>query len=88
MRTFTRKGYGRIFVTKQEDIWKVEAIIHDMDEFEYEYLPKDFIAVFDVQPESIYLAKFCDLDLDELTRRCWMEGIWIWCWNDTSNRGY
>lgn len=35
---FPRKGYGRIFVEKEEDIEKVKDIIRKMDEFEFEYL--------------------------------------------------
>ena len=43
---FPRKGYGRIFVEKEEDISKVKEIICKMDEFEYEYLPPELITVF------------------------------------------
>ena len=44
---FPRKGYGRIFVEKEEDIDKVKVIIYNMDAFEYGYLPEDLITVFD-----------------------------------------
>lgn len=85
--TFPRKGYGRIFVEKEEDIQKVRDIIHRMDDFEYEYLPDDLIAVFtkDVRTFSdgtkhlwldmAYTHKFDSLNLNELLVRCWADGV-------------
>lgn len=78
---FERKGYGRIFVQKEEDIQKVKDIIKEMDEFEYEYLPENLIAVF--SPENmgaVYTHKFDGLDTNELTRKCWESGIYMFCW--------
>lgn len=68
---------ARIFVEKHEDIEKVEQIIKEMDEFEYEYIPRELIKVFDPSetPRMSPTYKFCDLDIDELTIRCWMAGI-------------
>lgn len=98
--TFERKGYGRIFVEKEEDIPKVREIIRKMDEYEYEhYLPSDIIAVFNpkevksactpgktyVKVELAYTHKFDSIDLNELTMRCWMEGIRMFCWPDGTN---
>ena len=79
--TFERKGYGRIFVQKEEDIQKVKDIIKEMDEFEYEYLPENLIAVFSPENmDSVYTHKFDDLDTNELTRKCWECGIYMFCW--------
>lgn len=91
--TFPRKGYGRIFVEKEEDIDAVKRIIFDMDEFEYDYLPDNFIAVFEPKYESfpsdspknhlflkmVYTHKFDSLDLNELQLRCWAKGIKVFC---------
>lgn len=78
---FDRKGYGRIFVQKEEDIQKVKDIIKGMDEFEYEYLPDDLIAVFSKENmDAVYTHKFDDLDTNELTRKCWERGIYMFCW--------
>lgn len=78
---FERKGYGRIFVQKEEDIQKVKDIIKEMDEFEYEYLPENLIAVFSPENmDAVYTHKFDDLDTNELTRKCWERGIYMFCW--------
>ena len=78
-KTFTRKGYGRIYVADPTKIEAVKAIIKAMDEFEYDYLPKDFVAPFTEYPQLVYTGKFDDLDLHELTARCFAQGIYIWC---------
>jgi DNA polymerase elongation subunit (family B) len=80
MKTFPRKGLGRIYVTKEEDIEKVNEIIKEMDEFEWEYLPDRFIAVFDEHLPAIYTHKFDSIDIDKLTARCWGRGIPIWAY--------
>lgn len=93
--TFPRKGYGRIFVEKEEDIEVVKEIIRKMDEYEYEYLPEKLIAVFDPnirtfpdmlnQPKDHlwldmeYTHKFDSLNLNELQFRCWAQGVKIFC---------
>lgn len=69
------KGYGRIYVEKQEDIQKVKDIIKATDEFEHEYLPKDLIAIFDGKKQMTYTHKFDDLDINDLIIKCWNEGI-------------
>lgn len=72
MMRFPRKDYGRILVQKEEDIDKVKDIIKEMNEFEYEYLPDNFIGVFEKDNiETVYTHKFDDLDLVELQIRCW-----------------
>ena len=81
MMHFERKSYGRIFVQKEEDIEKVKSVIKEMDEFEYDYLPDDFIAVFSKDNmEAKYTHKFYELDTQELTRLCWERGIYMFCW--------
>ena len=91
--TFPRKQYGCIFVEKEEDIEKVKEIICKMDEFEYDYLPKKLIKVFDPNIKTFpkenpkdhlwldleYTHKFDSLNLNELQFRCWAAGIKIFC---------
>lgn len=73
---FTRKGYGRIFVEKQEDIQKIKDIIKEIDDYEYGYLPVDLITVFTKENyESAYVHKFCDLDIGEVLKVAWERGI-------------
>lgn len=85
---FERKGYGRIFVQKEEDIQKVKDVIKEMDEYEYGYLPEKLIVVFSPENmEAVYTHKFCDLDTQELTKRCWERGIYMFCWYGRVN-GY
>lgn len=91
MNTFPRKQYGRIFVEKESDILKVKEIIKQMDEFEYEYLPSNFIGVFNAKEhifsdgtkrhsiELRYTHKFDSLDLNKFQSRCWMNGIKVFC---------
>lgn len=85
MNTFTRKGYGRIYVETIEDIARVKAVIKEMDEFEYEYMPDDLIAPFSEYPKVVYTAKFCDLDTSTLTALCWSIGVKVWCYDSGSN---
>lgn len=74
--TLPRKGYGRILVQKEEDIQKVKDIIKEMDDFEYDYLPDDMIAVFKTNDvKTVYTHKFDSLDLNELQIRCWEQNI-------------
>ena len=94
---FPRKGYGRIFVEKEEDITKVREIIRKMDEFEYGYLSEDLIKVFDPNIKTFpaekpkdhlwlslaYTHKFDSLNLNELQFRCWAAGIKIFCCKDS-----
>lgn len=81
-RTFTRKGYGRIYVLNEEDIPRVKelALIIDRDEFEG-YAPKELITPFSKYPEVVYMGKFDDFDLDFLEAACMAEGIAIFCFD-------
>lgn len=76
---FYSKGYGRIYVNTDEDVQKVKDIIKEMDEYEFEYLPKDLIAVYQGEIQHVFNGKFDDLDLNELTKRCWNKGIYMFC---------
>lgn len=90
---FPRKGYGRIFVEKEEDIPVVKEIIRIMDEYEYGYLPENLITVFKPKIrtfpadnpkdylllEMAYTHKFDSLNLNELQFRCWAAGIKVFC---------
>jgi len=76
---FPHKGYGRIYVEKEEDIQKVKDIIKEMDEFEFEYIPKDLIAVFKDKIVTTHTHKFSDLDISVLMGKCWQQGIKMFC---------
>lgn len=72
---FIEKYYGRIYVEKPEQIEQVKKIIEEMDEFEYGYLPKDLIAVYNGRIDYEYTGKFYAVELDELMAKCWGKGI-------------
>lgn len=74
----TRKGYARVYVDTVENIEKVKEIIKEIDEFEFDYLPKDLIAVYTEYPKLCYTHKFDGLDINKLTANCWAVGIKIW----------
>ena len=59
----------------------VKKIIKEIDESEYEYLPKTLIAPFSEYPRVTYTYKFDDLDWDALVARCFSQGIYIWVFN-------
>lgn len=75
--TFERKGYGRIFVEKEEDIASLKEIIEEIDEYEYKhYLHEDLITVFsDDNFEAKYTHKFCDMNLTKVLYTAWSRGI-------------
>lgn len=82
---FARKGYGRIFVEKEEDISKVENIIKEIDEFEFEYYPtgnylggknERLVTTFSEDNyKSIYVGKFDDMDIGQVLKKAWEQGI-------------
>lgn len=73
---FDRKGYGRIFVEKQDDIQKIKDIIKEIDEYEYDYLPDKLISVFSEEEyRSVYTHKFCDMDMGAVLKIAWQRGI-------------
>ena len=84
--TFNRKGYGRIFVEKESDIEKVEDIIREIDEYEFEgYYPtgnylggnnERLVTVFSKENfKSIYVGKFDDMDMTQVLKKAWEQGI-------------
>lgn len=74
--TFDYKGYGRIFVEKEEDIQRVKDKIKEIDDFEYGYLPNDLICIWQGNLEDLtYTYKFDELDIDYLCERLQEEGI-------------
>lgn len=85
MGSFTRKGYGRIYVEDQKYIERIREIIKEMDAFEYDYLPSDLIVPFSEYPNIVYTHKFDTLDCTNLAVRCWMEGIFILCVDNGCN---
>ena len=67
--TFSRKGYGRIFVEKEEDIEKVEDIMNEIDGLEFDwYYPtgnymggknERLVTVYSKENyKSIYIGKY------------------------------
>ena len=78
-KNFTTKGYGRIYVMERSHIDSVKHIIKEMDQFEYDYLPDDFITVFSEYPKLIFTHKFDDLDLDQLALKCFEYGVPVLC---------
>jgi hypothetical protein len=79
--TFTKRGFGRIYVADAQDIDRVSAIIKQMDAFEHGYLPQGFIAPFSEYPKTLYAHKFSDLDLNDLTAACFKQNIFIFCFD-------
>lgn len=75
MRTFNRKGYGRIYVESEDQIQAVREAIRQMDEFEFSYLPSNLVTTFSEYPEVVYTHKFDSLDLDHLAAKLWMQGV-------------
>lgn len=75
---FTRKTYGRIFVSSAQHVEEVRQIITQLDSFEAEYLPDNLVAVFDPRKEAVngmvYLHKF-EIDKIALSRALFEAGI-------------
>ena len=83
---FSRKGYGRIFVEKEEDVEKVENIIKEIDEHEFEwYYPtgeymggnnERLVTAYSKENyKSIYVGKFDDMDISQVLNKAWEQGI-------------
>lgn len=83
--TFCRKGWGRIFVEKEEDIQKVKDVMKEIDSYEFEgYYPTgnhlggngELIAVFNEENlHAIYTHKFDSMDMTKVLVECWKRGI-------------
>ena len=77
---FPHKGYGMIFVEKEEDIPKLKKIIKEIDDFEYSYLPEKLITVFsEDNMKAEYTHKFSDLNMTEVMYQAWSKGIKCFC---------
>lgn len=72
-----RKTWGRIYVAKPEHVQIVEETIKEVDEFEYDYMPKGVVTVWGADNELIYLHKF-EIDANALAKACMEKGVWIW----------
>lgn len=86
---FERKGYGRIFVEKESDIVKVEDIMREIDDYEFEYYypggnnpylnPKKYARLVTTFSEenyhSVYVHKFDDMDISKVLHEAWKQGI-------------
>ena len=83
--TLRRKGYARIYVENPDDVEKVKAIIKELDEFEYGYLPEKLVAPFSEYPALEYTHKFDSLCMNKLTAICWHRGIKIWACDNGNN---
>jgi hypothetical protein len=74
------KGESRCFVPREEDIQKVYDTIKEIDEFEFDYTPKDWVTVFNSKETSknrmIYNGKF-DINVPQLIDECGKKGIGI-----------
>jgi len=73
----TNKGFGRIYVEHAADVDRVKTIIKELDEFEWEYLPKELVAPISEYPHVTYTYKFDALCMNRLTMECWKRGIKI-----------
>lgn len=73
-----QKAKGRIFVRHKEHVQQVAEILKQIDEFEYNYLPDNFIAVYNEGGPNhlIYTHKF-DPNILTLEKACLDKGIKI-----------
>ena len=75
------KSYGRIFLSSEDHIEKVDGMIKELDSFEHEYLPNNIFGINPVgekwkDTSLYYCGKFDPSDFgDELIKRCKEEGI-------------
>lgn len=72
---FPYKQYACIFVNEEREIELVRALIKEMDAFEFDYLPKDLVKVWDGSQLLAYTGKFDQIDVDQLTFLAWKRGI-------------
>lgn len=88
--TFCYKGYGRIFVQKEEDIQKVKNKIKEIDDFEYEYLPDNLITVWNKDLNDLtYTHKFDEMNIDNLCEELQKGGInAAWVRGEEVQNGY
>lgn len=82
MAAFTRKGYGRIFCQKEEDVETVYKIIKELDEFEFDYIPSGFVVPVSEFPNLVFTGKFDALDKNVITAACLRKGIIVICFDN------
>lgn len=86
IEAFDRKGYGAIIVQSEEDIERVENIIKQMDEDEYEhYFNEEMIMTYHPGIEAKYNGKF-ELNVIDLALICLDQGIFVSIINGSFNR--
>ena len=78
MRTLTHKGYSRLYALSYVDQAGVARVIKELDDYEYGYMPEDWIAHVSEYPKVVYTGKFSDLDMNLLTIACWRQGMPVW----------
>lgn len=92
---FSRKTHARIFTDSSENVEKIKSIMKEMDEFEYDYFPEDLITyskpfMAKINDRNyykiplVYIGKFDEMDMNELSIRCMMENIPIYIWYGNS----
>lgn len=76
-----KKGNGRIFVQTKEEVTKVEQILKEYDEGEFEgYYPNDFVAEFDKTGKNnklIYTGKFDIKEINKFIAECQKQDIYV-----------
>lgn len=95
--SFFRKTYARIFTTSIENLTKIKIIMKSIDENEYDYCPENLICAekssvikigdkdyYNICLVYVYVGKFDEMDMNELSIRCMMENIPIYIWYGNS----
>lgn len=76
----TRKGESRCYVFKEDHIEKVIEIIKELDDFEFRYMPTNWITVFNKKDlyrnSMVYNGKF-DINVPDLIEKCGENGIGV-----------
>lgn len=67
------KGKSRCIVFKEQHIEKVKNIIQNYNDFEYDYMPDNWVTC-DNNGDLVYNGKF-DIDLSKFIRICTSENI-------------
>lgn len=78
---FPHKKYGRIYVEKETDILVLKGIILGMDGFEFDYLPRDLIGVFEGGNLCVnrYVGKFDEMNIGLVLYCAWLLGVKCFC---------
>lgn len=76
---FDKKTHGRIWVPKEEDIARVDAVIKELDDFEHSYLPSNFISVYTGDLLDLEYGHKFEMSRTLLQQACMSIGIWIVC---------